>query len=257
MDREKKSFIIHKDRVAQNEDRIPKLNEEEPVVIKNKNKKLVYMILAFFGVIIFIVYFEFSFGRISTITVEGNNLLTDREIVLLSELSRDESFFELSERTIEENILSNPEVKKVEVTKKFPNKVYIQVTEYNIVGYLVNEGKYRAITEDGRIIEKSIPVGEPVDKPLLYNFTQGDELQELIGQLDSLAPSIMNSISEIYYTPTDTNPLLLNVYMNEGFKIIVSIQDFANDLLIYPSIVEDQENPGVIDLEVGVSFTPY
>lgn len=257
MDKEKKSFIIHKDRVAQNEERIPKLNEEEIVVVKNPNRKLIYMIIAFFAVIAFIIYFEFSLGRISTITVEGNNLLPDREIVLLSELSRDESFFELSERKIEENILTNPEVKKVEVTKSFPNKVNIQVTEYNIVGYLVNEGKYRAVTEDGRIIEESIPVGEPVEKPLLYNFTQGDELQELVGQLDALAPSIMNSISEIHYTPTETNSLLLNVYTNEGFKVIVSIQNFANDMLIYPSIVEDQENPGIIDLEVGVSFTPY
>lgn len=257
MDKEKKSFITHKDRIAQNEERIPKLDGEETVAVKNSNRKLIYMILAFFGVIVFIVYFEFSLGRISTITVEGNNLLTDKEIVVLSELSRDESFFELSERAIEENILTNPEVKKVEVTKRFPNKVNIQVAEYNIVGYLVNEGKYRAITEDGRIIEKNIPVGQPIDKPLLYNFTQGDELQELIGQLDSLAPSIMNSISEIHFTPTDTNPLLLNVYTNEGFKVIVSIQDFANDMLIYPSIVEDQEVTGVIDLEVGVSFTPY
>lgn len=257
MDKDKKKFIIHEERTAQLEDKIPQLKEDIVVKEKNPNRKLIYMILIFFSVIVFIVYFEFSLGRISTITVDGNNLLTDREVVLLSKLSRDESFFELSESKIEENILTNPEVKKVEVTKKFPNKVHIQVTEYNIVGYLVNEGNYRAITEDGRIIEKNIPAGEPVDKPLLYNFTQGEELQELVGQLDALAPSIMNSISEIHYEPTETNKLLISVYTNEGFKIIASIQDFANDMLVYPSIVEDQPEPGIIDLEVGVSFTPY
>ncbi len=235
--------------------RVPRIKEEKK---KNPNRRLIFVILCFFVAICLVLYFEFSLGRISYIEVEGNSLLTDREVVVLSKVTQNDSFLELSTNQIRRNVMESSEIKSVEVDKVFPNKVIINVTEYEIVGYLVEENILKPLTEDGRILGDRAVENQPVQGILLYDFEQGDILQELSGELSKLSASIKNSISEIHYTPTELNEFLLNVYTNEGFRVIVPIQNFAERMLVYPSIVQSREEAGIINLETdGVFVTPF
>lgn len=243
----KKDKIIH-------DDKVPQFKKTE---IKKSSRSLIGYILIFLLLIVAVLYFEFSLGKISYIGVEGNYLLTDKEIILLSKVTENDSFLGLSESQIRENVMKSSEIKDVEIKKVFPNKVIIQVTEYEVVGYLVEDNLLKPLTEDGRIVEDRTIENEPVQSILLYDFEQGDILQELAGELTELLSSIKNSISEIHYTPTELNEFLLNAYTNEGFKIIIPIQNFSQKMLAYPAIANSQKEKGIIDMEVGVTFTPY
>lgn len=244
-----------KDKLVSINTRVPRIKEEKK---KNPNRRLIMYILCFFIAISFVLYFEFSLGRISYIEVEGNYLLTDKEVVILSGVTQNDSFLELSKSQIRENVMKSTEVKDVEITKVFPNKIIITVTEYEVVGYLVKDNLLKPLTEDGRILEDKALENEPVQSILLHGFEQGDVLLELSGELAKLSSSIKNSISEIHYTPTELNEYLLNVYTNEGFKVIVPIQNFAQRMLVYPSIIQNQEEKGTINLETdGAFFTPF
>ncbi len=78
-------------------------------------------------------------------------------------------------------------------------------------------------------------------------------MKELIAELEKLTPAILKSISEIRYSPTNANEDHLTLYMNEGYEVSTTIQNFAKRMEAYPLILKTIE-PGkkvLIDLEVG------
>lgn len=66
-------------------------------------------------------------------------------------------------------------------------------------------------------------------------------------------------MSEIIFKPESLNKKRLNVYMNDGFKVVIAINKFAENFKIYPSIIGQVKDgsTGVIDLEVGAFYQSY
>ena len=78
-------------------------------------------------------------------------------------------------------------------------------------------------------------------------------MKELIAELEKLTPTILRSISEIRYSPTNANEDHLTLYMNEGYEVSTTIQNFAKRMEAYPLMIKQIE-PGrkaLIHLEVG------
>lgn len=77
-------------------------------------------------------------------------------------------------------------------------------------------------------------------------------MKELIAELEKLTPAILKSISEIRYSPTNANEDHLTLYMNEGYEVSTTIQNFAKRMEAYPLILKQLSRKKVlIDLEVG------
>ena len=57
-------------------------------------------------------------------------------------------------------------------------------------------------------------------------------------ELEKLTPTILRSISEIRYSPTNANEDHLTLYMNEGYEVSTTIQNFAKRMEAYPLILK-------------------
>ena len=238
------------------EDRIPKLKQQRR---KKANKRLITLLLLFFLLIGCIIYFQSPLSRIKNISVQGNELYPATEIQKKSGLTQKTNIWKVKEKTISKKLLELPEIKSINVKLKFPNSVIIQVKEYKRIAYLAREAHFLAVLENGNIIENTNNELIPVSAPILIGFSDGDVLDEMIDGLEQLPDEIVNSISEIHYTPKETDDYSITLFMNDGFEVKATLRTFSEKMVHYPSIISqlDQEKKGVIDLEVGTFFKAY
>lgn len=239
------------------EERIPKLKEARR---KKTNKRLVFYVLLFFSLISIVIYLQSPLSYIWNIEVIGNNYVTDETIIQYSELSNQSNIWGFKTNDVVEKINSHREIKGVEVVRSYPNTVKINVEELAKVGYLNKGEDFHPLLENGEMLDSLRIVNWQGDAPLLYNFTEGEYLQEFIEELVALPAVIGALISEVYWEPTDSNPNHLILYMNDGYQVETSIRNFANSLQNYPSIASqlEEDQLGIIRIgQGGAVFDPY
>src|SRR5699024_5593734 len=101
--------------------------------------------------------------------------------------------------------------------------------------------------------EPQKPVG---DAPLLLNFTDEAILARMTEELKLLPTSILNLISEIYWSPTEQDQNKIMLYMNDGIIVDSSVRNFSEKMNIYPSIASQIEpgSKGILHIGVGAYF---
>jgi len=242
--------------VIEIEDRIPKLKEQRR---QKANRRFVLYISLFFVLVLLILYFQSPLSKIQTINVSGNVHVPTKEIIENTGLEKGTSFWKVNLEKIAKNIMEHEEIANVTVVRQFPNIIKIHVSENSRVAYLIEGTYYYPILETGKILEKDKLENIPADAPLLINWTQSEELQEMAAELRLVPSSILNRISEIHLTPEDSDPLHISLFMNDGHEVSATIRDFSKKIKNYPMIVEQltEEQFGVIHLEVGSYFKAY
>ncbi|KIL44797.1 hypothetical protein KP78_23410 [Jeotgalibacillus soli] len=238
------------------EDRVPQLKERRK---KRANRRLIFVVLLFVLLILIILYFQSPYSKIQTIEVEGSNLMQSNVIIDSSRINEGDSYWGTDANRAEESIMNLSEVKKAVVEKKFPTTLMIQIEEYKQVAYIRHDQQFIPLLENGA---SSLPVAAneiSAHAPLLIGFPPEGMLENMTKQLAELPSEVQESISEIHYTPTETDQSHITAYMNDGFEVSALISTFADKMVHYPSIVSqlDPDVKGVIDLEVGSYFRAY
>ncbi len=246
---------MEKGQVVTIEDRIPKLKEKRK---QKANRRFVFYILLFFLMLLVIVYFQSPLSHVRDVHVSGNIHIPEEDIIKLSGLNDETSYWKVSETEISKKVKKHIQIKEAEITKKWPNLVEIKVTEYNRTGYVYNDGKYFPLLESGKLLP-GVKSGLPADAPLLVDWQHDETLQEMAAELHKLPDSVKNRISEIHLAPEEADPLHLQIFMNDGYEVSATIRTFAEKMAAYPSIVEElpEGTKGIIHLEVGSYFVPY
>lgn len=238
------------------EDRIPKLKEARK---KKTNRRLVFYLSLFFILISIVVYLQSPLSYIQHIVVNGNEYVAEDVIVELSELSNENNLWSVSLTDTVEKIKKHPELKDVQVQRKLPNSIVINVEELEKVAYIKLEDSYMPLLENGEVID-SIEVSKwKGDAPLLIDFAKDTYIQEIADELQELPATVSTLISEIYWKPTEANPYKVLLFMDDGYQVESSIRNFARYLQTYPSIVSQlEEKEGIIRIgEGGAVFDPY
>lgn len=205
-------------------------------------------------------YFISPYGKVGDLLVEGESTVPDQLIIDASTITSKQTVLGtvISEAAIEAEIINVlPQIKNITIQWSGLNDVIIEAQDYETIAYLTQDNHYQNILENGIILNevRKIPIG---NKPLLTDFEQGPILNEFIDSFTVVDKDIKNSISEIQYMGTKTNPYKISVYMNDGNQITAIITDFANKIVYYPDILQKLEGKkGVIDMEVGVYFKPF
>mgnify|MGYP001375890889 CR=1 FL=1 len=241
---------MEEEKVVSIEDRIPKLKEKRR---KKANRTLLFYLTLFFLLIAIIVYLQSPLSDIARIEIDGNQVITDEQILTYSELEIDQNIWRINTSSIEKKIASHPIVEEVQVERKLPQTVQITISEKEIVGYIKEKKHYLPVVQDGLVI-KNAEITKPGSAPIFVNFTDELYLQRFVEELDDVSDHILTLISEIHWKPTDTNKYKVVLYMNDGFIVQATIRDFANKMNTYPSIVAqlDSKKKGIIHMDVGV-----
>ncbi|WP_138415006.1 cell division protein FtsQ/DivIB [Aquibacillus sediminis] len=239
------------------EDRIPKLKQERK---KKTNRRLIFYLSLFFILISIVVYLQSPLSHIQSINLSGNNHISDEQIHHLSDITKGDNFWRVNHEEVEEQIVTHPEIKAVQVAKQFPTTIDIAVEEFDRIGYVKEEDHYLPLLENGKRLTTN-PVENSIgDAPLLLSFEQQLYLQEMSKELAKLPNSIVDLISEIRWNPTEGNPYQIEMYMNDGYQVETTIRSFSETMKTYPSITAqlEPEIKGVIKIGTsGAVFNPY
>ncbi len=98
--------------------------------------------------------------RVHDVAVEGNKLLSTDEISLAALVVQDSPMIAVEVDEVESRVAELPAVARVEVTRRFPSTVVIDVTERTIVYQRVEAGTFQWVDRQGVIFSTS---NEPVD----------------------------------------------------------------------------------------------
>ncbi|MBT2687941.1 FtsQ-type POTRA domain-containing protein [Bacillus sp. ISL-47] len=247
---------MEKSKVVSLEDRIPKLKQQRR---KKANRRLIFLLLLFFSLIVLVIYFQSPLSHIKQIRVSGNSIYDKEEIIQISGVTEKTNIWKVEEEVIEGKLKELPEIKSSDVKIHLPHTIAIKVDELKRIAYITKEKHYLPVLENGKIL-KDVKVAEiPVNAPILSGFSEGDILDMMIGELETLPEEVLNSISEIQHTPKETDSFHITLYMNDGFEVSATLRSFSEKMAHYPSIVSqlDPEKKGIIDLEVGSYFKAY
>lgn len=117
--------------------------------------------------------------------------------------------------------------------------------------FFATKGGYHPILENGKTLAETTKAAES-GKPIFENFKEDKLIPELMASYNKLPQEIKQGISEIKYAPSKTNKDLINVYMNDGNRVIVNISDLSEKMAYYSQVAEQMDKPGIVDMEVGI-----
>lgn len=239
------------------DERLPKLKEKRR---KRANKSLMIYLTFFFCLLFLIIYFQSPLSKISSISIYGNNYISDIEIVEASNIKiKETSFLYFDKEGTKNNIENIKELDKIRFERKFPNKLHIYVEELDTVGYISTDSKYFPLLENGEILKTKVSRQPNFSVPILFGWKNSEGLQELAQELQVMNASVRMAISEIHYKPSSTDKQKILLYMNDGNEVLASISSLSDKLNKYPTLVAQlkTKEKGVFHLEVGAYFTPF
>ena len=112
------------------------------------------MLLAIFvGIVIFTL--TTPIFNVMQVEVSGNEKISSTEITSLSQIKKGENMFKYKKEEIIQNIKENPYIKTVEVSKRYPNCIQIEVTERHTKMMVQLLNSYAYIDSQGYILQIS------------------------------------------------------------------------------------------------------
>ncbi|WP_082234257.1 cell division protein FtsQ/DivIB [Halobacillus massiliensis] len=242
-------------KVVSIEERIPKLKQ---IRKKKANRRLVQYLSILFVLIAIVVYLQSPLSHVKNVEVTGNRFVDENEIKEMAEIGSKSNIWQLDPEAISNRVSKHEQVLSADVSRNLPSTIVIKIDEAERIGYRQTEGQFQPILENGAYLDTTseFPGG---DAPILKDFSKETYLEEMAQALKKVPGSITALISEIHYAPTEDNPYLIKLYMNDGYEVQASIRTFSEKILAYPSIASQIEEgqKGIIHIDVGAYFEAY
>lgn len=208
---------------------------------KLKLKRIIITILIISIIILSFLYLKTL--PIKNIYIIGNNILSDKEIINISNITNYPSFIETTSNKIENKLLKNSYIKEVKVKKKIWGKVYIYITENKILALYNN----KLLLEDSSYIENNYNI---TAAPIITNDISNIE-DKFIKKFSLLNNDILLKISEITYAPNEVDNERFILKMNDGNMVYITLTKITK-LNKYNSIYSKLEGKkGIIYLDSG------
>ena len=248
-------------------------NKERKRKKRNKRIKLVLKIILLIAVISGGIAFALTspIFNIKEIKVINNNQVTSDTIVSLSELKTDQNIFKFYKSNVIEKIKENPYIESIEIKRKIPSTVEINVTE-RIPTYSIDYmGKYAIINNQGYILEitddkKTFPVilgSKTAEQEMSTNQRLNDEdLEKLEDVLKIMSVAKDNNLSDKITNIDITDKNEYSIYL-ETEKKKVHLGDSSNlsNKMLYVIAILEQEKDNEGDIyvngDLNNKFQPY
>ena len=214
--------------------------EKKKIKVKVKKRKLKIkkiLVTILLLTIIILSYLYLKRLPIRNIYIIGNNILSDREIIKMSEIDNYPSFIDTSSRDIKTKLLRNNYIKEVKIIKKFWGKVYIYITENKILALY----KDRLLLESGEEVENIYNI---TTMPILTNDISSIK-ERFVSKFSLVDNDILLKISEISYVPNEVDNERFALKMNDGNLVYITLTKI-NKINKYNSIYSGLDGKKVI-----------
>lgn len=240
--------------------------ERLPNIKHERNRRLMrrssILIVLFSIPALLLLYYISPLGKLGGVSIKGNEKIS-------TEIIKKELNFTVGDNLWSQYFDRKDNVKKLkkqelqiedaEVHIDGFNHFEVQIKEYPEVAYLESNGKYSPVIANGKIIPVEVEKSDG-ELPILESFTGSKRILKVLEGYKKLTEEVKQGISQIKYAPTSENKELLEIFMNDGNKVLVSINDFGSKMKYYPQIAKemnDKETKGVVDMEAGIYSYPY
>lgn len=141
--------------------------------VKNSKFGFVKIILIFIIIIVLtVIICSSSLFNINTITVTGNEKLSENKIISISGLQLHSNIFKFNKSKIISNIKENAYVEDVNLKRKLPNKVEINIKERIVTYMLQFADSYVYINNQGYMLEIS---NEKLTLPIITGYSTSQD----------------------------------------------------------------------------------
>lgn len=216
-----------------------------------KKKKLnIVKFLVFILIFYIIGYSGYSLFTMKTknIIIKGNTYLKDYEIIEQAGVKDYPALLTLNKKKTINKLKELDLVSDAKITKKIDFTLIIEITEKKII--LEYDGKY--YLNDGTKVD-----GDFLAVPTLINYVPDGTLKKFLKEMGNINYDIINSISEIEYSPTKNNDGTItdeNIFifkMNDGNIVYIST-DKLEIMNKYQKIYASLGNKkGILHLDKG------
>lgn len=245
------------------EERLPVIQKPKTKKRSKSSRKLLLFLFLFFITLLCILFFQSSLSKITSVEVEGQELLTADAVEQASGVKAGDHFFAVSSYNVEQQVKALQMVESAKVTKHFPGVIHIEVKEYPRVAYQFgNANQPEAILADGSVVPMSGDVNFIMDKPILSGWGSSADLKlRLCKALASAPASTLMDISEIKPDPSASYPDRIKMYTRSQFEVVTTIS-YLPDKLQYldayiSNLKENKVNTGVLTLLEVDTHAPF
>ena len=211
--------------------------------------------LLFFTSLLIAFFLHSPLGKVETIVIEGNHLVSKQEILDGIRLKKGASFFRWNARRAEQVLEDMPEIDDATVDKSFPGTIRIRIRESRQVALWKQEDKLVPVLANGRILTKR-PWGErPPSVPVLSDWgTRMEEGAALARELGLLPRNRLEEISEIRPGVDPVYRDVVRVHTRWGHEVRLRIKEFHKKMELYPEF--RHHPPGTLYLIDSIRFVP-
>lgn len=236
---------------------------------KNKKKintSKVVIIFSILLIIVIVLYTALNSGIFNSkhIKIEGNKYVESEYIIKALDIKNDKNIFRYNIKDMEESLLSNRYIDKIEIKRLLPNTLKISIIEKEIVANLYNEEVYCYIDQEGNFIDEideNNKNNEVIIVQIDYNITDSQEIKfkneenkkRLLYLLEYVkAEGIYKKIGNIDMTKANSINMNtkddINILLNSDEELRYNISRLA---MILADLQNKKQKGGEIDLSTG------
>jgi len=117
---------------------------------RKKKKRNVFLKIVFWGLLLFL-FLNLPFFKIKEIKIEGDSYFKKE---LAKVFQENQNFFFFSSKKIEKILKKHPEIKKLEIKRIFPNKVFLKIIKRKEIANLKKGKETFILGDDGVVFKK-------------------------------------------------------------------------------------------------------
>ena len=236
---------------------------------KNKkriNTSKVVIIFSLILIVVIVLYTSLNSGIFNSdnIEMEGNKYVESEYIIKALEVNNNKNIFRYNIKDMEEILLNNKYIDKVEIKRLLPNTLKVSIIEKEIVANLYNEEIYCYIDKEGNFIDEideNNKDNEVITVHIDYNKTDSQEIKFKNEENKKRLLYLLEYIKEEgIYKKIDnidmTKPNSINMSTKEDINILLnSDEELKYNISRLAMILADLQNKkqkgGEIDLSTG------
>lgn len=236
---------------------------------KNKkriNTSKVVIIFSIILIVVIVLYTSLNSGIFNSdnIEIEGNKYVESEYIIKALEVNNNKNIFRYNIKDMEEILLNNKYIDKVEIKRLLPNTLKVSIIEKEIVANLYNEEIYCYIDKEGNFIDEideNNKDNEVITVHIDYNKTDSQEIKFKNEENKKRLLYLLEYIKEEgIYKKIDnidmTKPNSINMGTKEDINILLnSDEELKYNISRLAMILADLQNKkqkgGEIDLSTG------
>lgn len=236
---------------------------------KNKkriNTSKVVIIFSLILIVVIVLYTSLNSGIFNSdnIEIEGNKYVESEYIIKALDINNNKNIFRYNIKDMEEILLNNKYIDKVEIKRLLPNTLKVSIIEKEIVANLYNEEVYCYIDKEGNFIDEideNNKDNEVITVHIDYNKTDSQEIKFKNEENKKRLLYLLEYIKEEgIYKKIDnidmTKPNSINMSTKEDINILLnSDEELKYNISRLAMILADLQNKkqkgGEIDLSTG------